>query len=557
MNTLILFLSFLLSVSSFPSGELKEKRLEVQRLPDMNTPRSGHNAFCVNGEVVVAGGHTSGFLPTPTAEYFADGEWHQLQMVYSHDQGIFCKQSSGEVLLIGGHEKHLGIGQTFVIERYMPATHSFQGFGCLEKKRVFSTALELDSGKVYIAGNWYTDDCIEFLPAGQTQSLYAKPVTRALARPYIYRIASDDLIVFGPVDEHGKPVDNIAVDRLRGEPLNVPLFRDWRPFDCQCVHDNEDSFIGDAAAGDYSYLLSVVDKKGNMAVVLVRNGEFSLLPTSTPIPMQGKYGKIHYFTTWIADRQRQRAYLVGHDDDRRLYVVTLDLSTLRQPASTITLQVSAPQDSIGLYMPVLTPEGHLLMAGGTIDSNFSPTATAVLLCVGSKSDSSSYFLNLPSLLGEGSGVRLLTIGGFFLLLLMAWWGFRFRKSRSQEDKESRSQGDKEFKEEDAEEVYQQLCQLMESEKLYLNSELKLGDVAERLGFPARQVTNSIRPHHDGTFSSWVNGYRVSKAQQILRDHPDKKLSLVATESGFSNETSFFRTFKTFTGFTPREWIAQG
>ncbi len=33
-----------------------------------------------------------------------------------------------------------------------------------------------------------------------------------------------------------------------------------------------------------------------------------------------------------------------------------------------------------------------------------------------------------------------------------------------------------------------------------------------------------------------------------------KTSVVATESGFNTEASFFRNFKAVTGMTPREWI---
>jgi hypothetical protein len=49
--------------------------MKVERLPDLNIPRAGHQLFYVGGEVTVAGGHTNGFVPTPTAEYLKDGEW--------------------------------------------------------------------------------------------------------------------------------------------------------------------------------------------------------------------------------------------------------------------------------------------------------------------------------------------------------------------------------------------------------------------------------------------------------------------------------------------------
>jgi hypothetical protein len=48
-------------------------RIAPERLPDLTLPRSGHNIFYANGELTVVGGHTTNFVPTPTAEYYADG----------------------------------------------------------------------------------------------------------------------------------------------------------------------------------------------------------------------------------------------------------------------------------------------------------------------------------------------------------------------------------------------------------------------------------------------------------------------------------------------------
>ena len=55
-------------------------KIEVEQLPDLNTPRAGHALFYANGELTVAGGHTNGFVPTQTAEYYKDGKWHTMQM---------------------------------------------------------------------------------------------------------------------------------------------------------------------------------------------------------------------------------------------------------------------------------------------------------------------------------------------------------------------------------------------------------------------------------------------------------------------------------------------
>lgn len=87
------------------------QKLETVRLPDMNLPRAAHNVFYVHGELTVVGGHTLGFVMTPTAEYFSEGQWHLMNTVYPHDDGTVVVMNGGKkALLVGGHEKNLGIG---------------------------------------------------------------------------------------------------------------------------------------------------------------------------------------------------------------------------------------------------------------------------------------------------------------------------------------------------------------------------------------------------------------------------------------------------------------
>ena len=92
--------------------------------------------------------------------------WHVMQMVYSHDFGVSATLKSGKVLIAGGCEQASGIGQTYNAELYDPQAHTFRGFGILERKRVWASAMELDSGEVVIAGNWYHDDGIDNLLKG-------------------------------------------------------------------------------------------------------------------------------------------------------------------------------------------------------------------------------------------------------------------------------------------------------------------------------------------------------------------------------------------------------
>ena len=52
-------------------------QITPQRLPDLNIPREGHAVFCAGGELMVAGGHTNGFV---TVDSFDD---HRIAMMLS------------------------------------------------------------------------------------------------------------------------------------------------------------------------------------------------------------------------------------------------------------------------------------------------------------------------------------------------------------------------------------------------------------------------------------------------------------------------------------------
>ena len=97
---------------------------------------------------------------------------------------------------------------------------------------------------------------------------------------------------------------------------------------------------------------------------------------------------------------------------------------------------------------------------------------------------------------------------------------------------------------------------MEEQRLYLNSDLKMGDVASQLGVHQNEVSACINNSKGYSFSQFVNNYRVVYAQQQLREHPEKKMSQVGMESGFANDTTFYRVFKAITGLTPSEWLSK-
>ena len=519
--------------------------LQAQRLPDLNLPRAGHSVFCINGEITVVGGHTDGFVPTATAEYYKDGAWHLLPTAYEHDNGFAVVLSSGKALIAGGHEKHLGIGQTFVAEMYDPIAHHFEGFGCLDTKRSLASAIEIDSGRVMIAGNHYADDAIECFD-GQRNFAFVKDVSAGRCHPYILHVANNDALIFGSFDTKDKPLPEPSlIDRMKGEPFHEPLLDIWYPLNFEGLDPNAISFIGDEQAGDYRHLLAASNDEGQMAILQVCDTIFSILPTDVSIPLESPWGKIKYYSPLIVDRMEQKGYILGVDNDRRFYTLCVNYSAVSDgsPAS-LTLYYTDPLTDAGTAFPILTPEGNILLAGGITDSNFYPYRTVFLLPVGRQVE--EVFTHGALKPYDVAGYVCLLI---FVLLFLNWLRVRRKKEPVVSRNELTS-------EPDVTNILKRTRQLMEEKQLYLNSDLKLPDVASLLDISPRKLAEYIKEHEDCSFAQFINEYRIEHAKRLLQEQPEKKLTQVAIESGFANETSFFRTFKSITGTTPREWLAQ-
>ena len=101
----------------------------------------------------------------------------------------------------------------------------------------------------------------------------------------------------------------------------------------------------------------------------------------------------------------------------------------------------------------------------------------------------------------------------------------------------------------------QIRQMMEQEKLYLDSELKLGDVATRLNTNRNAVSACINSQLGCSFSQFIGNCRVEHSKVLMRQDPGMKMTEVWMLSGFATESSFFRAFKAATGKTPAEWKA--
>lgn len=527
-----------------------------ERLPDMTMPRSSHSIFYANGELTVTGGHTTNFMPTPTAEYFADGRWHQMPMAYTHDGGFAVVLRSGGVIIGGGHDESLGVGQTFMVERYNAAAHTFEGFGCLDRRRALANATQLADGRVIIAGNHFADDAIACYD-GRSQVQHMRSVSQGYDSPYILHTARDNAIVIAPYDNYSRPLDTIWANPVKGEAFRIPLLEQWKLL-YQDIPFNTDV----SAIDDFTYLLPATDEMGQSVIVLAQSGSasvppttFSLLPTVTPLPRRSPVGPILYKSPVVVDRQRQRGYVIGTDSlSIHQYILTIDYATL--PAA-LTLYYTDSLEHAAYTMPVLTPDGDLILAGGIDGNNYKPLASVWCYHFATPMPQAAEAPRQGGFPWLWVMIALVAVGTITYIIINRADG------ASEADGTSGTNGITENQESqktvptpDYEELLRRLCALLEERQLYLASRLRLTDVAAELGVSVSSITDGLTACRGITFTQLLAEYRVRHAQQLMTEQPDMKIAAVISASGFTSESTFFRTFKAVTGLSPKEWLAQ-
>jgi len=106
--------------------------------------------------------------------------------------------------------------------------------------------------------------------------------------------------------------------------------------------------------------------------------------------------------------------------------------------------------------------------------------------------------------------------------------------------------------EKADVIYDNLCRLMEEEKIYTDCNLTRDKVAEMLGTNRTYLTQIIKERTGKSYPQFVNGYRIRHAVRVLSDagSVDYPLKALCADSGFSSLTTFYKTFQNEVGMTP-------
>lgn len=100
--------------------------------------------------------------------------------------------------------------------------------------------------------------------------------------------------------------------------------------------------------------------------------------------------------------------------------------------------------------------------------------------------------------------------------------------------------------------------VMKEDKLFIDSELSLKQLAVHIGLHPNKLSWLLNNHFGKNFNDFVNAYRLIYFKQIALKRENKNITLLglAYDSGFNSKTVFNTFFKKETGMTPRQWIKQ-
>jgi AraC-like DNA-binding protein len=100
--------------------------------------------------------------------------------------------------------------------------------------------------------------------------------------------------------------------------------------------------------------------------------------------------------------------------------------------------------------------------------------------------------------------------------------------------------------------------LMETERLFLDNELGLPELAKEMSISSHDLSYLLNEGFGVNFFQFINAYRVNEAKQLMLSEKYRHLNIlgIAYSAGFNSKTTFNTTFKKETGLSPSQFIQQ-
>lgn len=112
--------------------------------------------------------------------------------------------------------------------------------------------------------------------------------------------------------------------------------------------------------------------------------------------------------------------------------------------------------------------------------------------------------------------------------------------------------------ESSDHLFEKIYHYLITNQNYLSENITLEQVAAQININREYIRNAIKKTEGCNFKTFINNHRIDFAKNLIMENLFGKCSIdeIAKKSGFSNRTSFYRTFHEVTGFTPVYYKSQ-
>ncbi len=109
---------------------------------------------------------------------------------------------------------------------------------------------------------------------------------------------------------------------------------------------------------------------------------------------------------------------------------------------------------------------------------------------------------------------------------------------------------------DSSQLFKEIDELVQGQKLFLDAELKLNTLSENLNKSIPYISQAINENTQKSFPDYINTFRIEEAKKkLLQEKPDT-IFAIAIDVGFNSKAAFYTAFKKSTKTTPTSFRKQ-
>ena len=101
--------------------------------------------------------------------------------------------------------------------------------------------------------------------------------------------------------------------------------------------------------------------------------------------------------------------------------------------------------------------------------------------------------------------------------------------------------------------YEKLLSYIHTNKPYLNNDLRLVQLADKIGFSSHILSKLINEKSKKNFNQFINEYRLEEAKKLLIENSEARIKTIYFDVGFNNKATFNTAFKNKFNCTPSEY----